>query len=75
MLTMEYQAVRTARHKYIHYVDLAGADELYDLEADPYEMNNLVGTDAGRQLLPELQAELARLQQETGYRREFRGYR
>jgi N-acetylglucosamine-6-sulfatase len=75
MLTMEYQAVRTTRHKYIHYVDLTGADELYDLEADPYEMNNLLASDAGRRLLPELQAELARLQQETGYRREFRGYR
>jgi hypothetical protein len=74
-LTMEYQAVRTARHKYINYVELQGMDELYDLETDPYEMNNLIGTDAGRQVLSQLQAELARLQRETGYRREFRGYR
>ena len=29
---MGYQAVRTRRWKYIHYVDLSGADELYDLQ-------------------------------------------
>jgi N-acetylglucosamine-6-sulfatase len=75
MLTMGYQAVRTERHKYIHYVELPGMDELYDLEADPFELNNLVGTDEGRRRLPELQAELAGLQRETGYRPEFTGYR
>ena len=74
-LTMGYQAVRTERHKYIHYVELPGMDELYDLEADPFEQNNLIGTDEGQRLLPGLQAELARLQQETGYRADFKGYR
>src|SRR5262245_11306262 len=39
---MGYKAVRTARWKYIHYLELQGMDELYDLETDPYEMNNLV---------------------------------
>jgi N-acetylglucosamine-6-sulfatase len=75
MLTMGYQAVRTERYKYIHYVELPGMDELYDLEADPFELNNLVGTEEGRRRLPELQAELAGLQRETGYRPEFTGYR
>jgi len=74
-LTMGYQAVRTERHKYIHYLELQGMDELYDLEADPFELNNLMGTEAGKQLLPSLQAELARLQAETGYRADFKGYR
>lgn len=74
-LTMGYQAVRTARYKYINYVDLDGMDELYDLQADPFELTNLIGTDAGARLLPELQTELQRLQQETGYRRDFAGYR
>ncbi|MDQ1242172.1 MAG: N-acetylglucosamine-6-sulfatase [Pseudomonadota bacterium] len=64
---MGYQAVRTARHKYIHYLELPGMDELYDLEADPYEMSNLIGTPQGQALLPALQAELARLQQRSGY--------
>jgi N-acetylglucosamine-6-sulfatase len=40
---MGYKAVRTRRWKYIHYVDLANADELYDLETDPYELDNRIG--------------------------------
>ncbi|MBI3981550.1 MAG: sulfatase-like hydrolase/transferase [Gemmatimonadetes bacterium] len=72
---MGYQAVRTERYKYIHYLELPGMDELYDLEADPFELDNLIGSEAGRRLLPELQADLARLQRETGYRADFKGYR
>lgn len=65
--TMGYVAVRTRDHKYIEYRDLEGMDEVYDLSADPYEMQNLINTPAGSALLPGLQAELARLQAETGY--------
>jgi arylsulfatase A-like enzyme len=75
VLTMAYQAVRTERYKYIHYLELEGMDELYDLQADPFELNNIVGTDEGRRLLPALQEELAKLQRETGYRADFQGYR
>ena len=39
---MGYQAVRTDRWKYIHYLDIAEADELYDLDNDPFELNNLI---------------------------------
>ncbi|MBA4115761.1 MAG: sulfatase [Rubrobacter sp.] len=34
-----FEAVRTRRHKYVEYV--TGDRELYDLEADPYEMESL----------------------------------
>lgn len=68
MLTMGYQAVRTERYKYISYRQLSGMDELYDLETDPFEMNNLMGSARGNALLPQLQAELVRLQKETGDR-------
>ena len=74
-LTMGYQAVRTDRHKYIHYLELQGMDELYDLESDPFEMNNLIGTDEGKRLLPTLESELTRLQSATGYRADFKGHR
>ena len=74
-LNMAYQAVRTERHKYIHYLELTGMDELYDLQADPFEQDNLIGTPAGDSLLPALRAELTRLQQESGYRADFAGYR
>jgi N-acetylglucosamine-6-sulfatase len=62
---MGYRAVRTERYKYIRYLELPGMDELYDLESDPYELDNLMGSGRGRELLPPLQAELARLQAET----------
>ena len=39
---MGYQSVRTDRWKYIHYTELEGMDELYDLKRDPYEMKNVV---------------------------------
>jgi N-acetylglucosamine-6-sulfatase len=61
VLKMGYRAVRTDRYKYVHYLELEGMDELYDLQTDPYELDNLMGTDRGRELLPGLQAELNRL--------------
>ncbi|MEZ5399853.1 MAG: sulfatase-like hydrolase/transferase [Bryobacteraceae bacterium] len=56
---MGYQAVRTRRWKYIHYRELDGADELYDLERDPWELENLAA--AGGPRLAEMQRRLARL--------------
>ncbi len=40
---MGYRAVRTRRWKRIQYTELQGMDELYDLQSDPYELNNLHG--------------------------------
>ncbi|MBM3735875.1 MAG: DUF4976 domain-containing protein [Acidobacteria bacterium] len=40
---MGYDAIRTGRWKYIRYRDIQGADELYDLRSDPYELRNLIG--------------------------------
>ena len=59
--TMGYSAVRTGRHKYIQFRDLRGMDELYDLEADPYELTNIIGKPEARELLPQMQSELQRL--------------
>ena len=59
--TMGYSAVRTGRHKYIQFRDLRGMDELYDLEADPYELTNIIGKPEVRELLPQMQTELQRL--------------
>jgi N-acetylglucosamine-6-sulfatase len=38
-LPPEYKAVRTESHKYVEYV--TGERELYDLKADPYELENV----------------------------------
>jgi len=35
-------AVRSGKYKYIHYYGLWTQNELYDLEKDPYEMQNLI---------------------------------
>ncbi|HEU4517520.1 MAG TPA: sulfatase-like hydrolase/transferase [Steroidobacteraceae bacterium] len=63
---MGYRAVRTDRYKYIRYLELPGMDELYDLEVDPYELDNLVGSAREETLLPYMQAHMAWLQWQTG---------
>ncbi|MFH1924146.1 MAG: sulfatase [Planctomycetota bacterium] len=65
VLNMGYKAVRTERYKYIHYVDLKGMDELYDLQADPYEMDNLLGKPGSRAVLSKMRSELLGLLEET----------
>lgn len=39
-----YTAVRTATHIYIEHEDGTGDKELYDLDADPYQLTNVAGT-------------------------------
>ena len=58
---MGYQAVRDERWKYIHYIDLDGMDELYDLKADPYEMNNLAARSQAGKTTVQMQAKLQQL--------------
>ena len=65
MSRMGYQCVRTEEWKYIHYVDLDGMDELYNLHADQYEMKNLIGQPDARPALDEMKAELDRLLRAT----------
>ncbi len=56
-----WQAVRSARWKYIHYPAVENADELYDLQADPDELHNRIRDAAAAGALQELKAELERL--------------
>ena len=62
---MGYQAVRTDRYKYIRFKELEGMDELYDLESDPFELENRISDPALASLLAELQVELDRLIEES----------
>jgi arylsulfatase A-like enzyme len=62
---MGYSAVRTSRHKYIQYRELKGMDELYDLEADPHELSNVIAKPEARETLERMQAELQRVLDET----------
>ena len=45
----------------IHYLDLKGMDELYDLDSDPYEMMNIIGDPKAPALVRDLDAERQRL--------------
>ena len=65
MAQMGYAAVRNQRWKYIHYLELEGMDELYDLRADPYEMKNLINQPAAARALVEMKHEMERLLKET----------
>ncbi|MBS1823784.1 MAG: sulfatase-like hydrolase/transferase [Acidobacteria bacterium] len=47
---MGYDAVRTKYWKYIHYRELRGADEIYDMVGDPYELLNLSGAHGAPEL-------------------------
>ena len=42
-------------------------DELYDLDRDPYEETNIIGRPDARETLQQMQAELQRLIEQTGY--------
>ena len=66
VVTMGYKAVRNHRYKYIHYLELEGMDELYDLQEDPYELNNIIGDEGMAQVLAAMQDELNKLLVETG---------
>ncbi|HUT12048.1 MAG TPA: sulfatase, partial [Thermoguttaceae bacterium] len=69
--TPNVRGVRTDRWKYVHYPHGDGKPdrhkaELYDLEADPGETNNLIDDPARAAKVAELKAELGRLMQQTG---------
>jgi arylsulfatase A-like enzyme len=59
---MGYAAVRTNRYKLIEYRELTGMDELYDLEADPFEEHNLFSRAEAAPTLARMRSELQRLQ-------------
>jgi N-acetylglucosamine-6-sulfatase len=61
MRHMGYDAVRGERYKFIRYREFPGMEELYDLQADPYEMKNLAGDPATAEVRRELESQLERL--------------
>ncbi len=60
-----WQAVRTDRWKYIHYLGVENVDELYDLTSDRYELTNLLKDPGAAAKAEELRAELKRLVQQS----------
>jgi arylsulfatase A-like enzyme len=60
------RGVRTARWKFIHYIQEPQEFELFDLENDPAEAANLYGRPEHKEKAEELRAELERWRDVTG---------
>ncbi|VGO13099.1 Arylsulfatase [Pontiella desulfatans] len=61
-------AVRTERYKLIEYPEINDLDELYDLKADPNEMNNLAVNPEYAELHQEMKKRMAEKKAEAGWR-------
>ena len=63
-MVKRHYGVRTDRYKLIHFYNDIDEWELYDLQQDPQELNNLYGKEGYDDVTKELRAELLRLQEE-----------
>jgi arylsulfatase A-like enzyme len=61
-----HYGIRTERYKLIHFYDDIDAWELYDLETDPHELQNVYGDPRFDALTVELKAELEALRRRYG---------
>lgn len=64
-MVCKHRGVRNERWKYIHYFEEPQEFELYDLENDPHEMNNLASKKEYESIRIELQNRLRELRQEN----------
>jgi arylsulfatase A-like enzyme len=70
--TEPHYGVRTERHKLIYFHRI-NQWELFDLQTDPQEMNNLANDPKHVNRVAELKTELARLRKELDDRDQFAG--
>jgi len=59
-------AVRNSRYKYVHYHGIWDIDELYDLQADPLEADNLIHSPGHEGVIAKLNAQLFEMLKATG---------
>ncbi|MGL6224739.1 MAG: sulfatase-like hydrolase/transferase [Steroidobacteraceae bacterium] len=65
LLDADYKAIRTDRHKFIHWIRHPEFNELYDLEADPREERNVILEPGNHALVAKLRTMLASLVQQS----------
>ena len=61
-MVKRHYGVRNDRYKLIHFYNDIDVWELYDLQNDPTEMNNIYGAEGTEAITLELKKELKRLQ-------------
>ena len=61
---LEWRGIRTKQYAYARWLN--GLTELFDLESDPLEMNNLAESPTHSGLREEMESHLARLQTKRG---------
>jgi arylsulfatase A-like enzyme len=62
----KHYGIRTNRYKLIYYNDDPAGWEMYDLQVDPFEMNNVYDDPTYATVVTEMTAELARVKAEVG---------
>lgn len=64
--TPTLHALRTDRYKYIHYYGIWDVDELYDLQEDPLETNNLIFNSERKATIQQMGKRLFDVMEATG---------
>jgi N-acetylglucosamine-6-sulfatase len=59
---LDYRVVLKGQYKYIRWIRFEGMEELYDLNADPYEKVNLANLTAFDEVLVDMRSQLRKLQ-------------
>jgi N-acetylglucosamine-6-sulfatase len=65
-MTPTLHALRGERYKYVHYYGIWDSDELYDLQEDPLESNNLIYSDKHQAVIKQMNQQLFDLMEGTG---------
>lgn len=63
-MAMRHYGVRDGRYKLIHFYNRLNQWELYDLQADPHEMNNIYGQPGTEEITASMRAKLKALQEQ-----------
>jgi len=71
-MVKRHYGVKTDRYKLIHFYYDVDEWELYDMQNDPNELNNLIDDPDHQEIVAELKTELTRLQEQYGDSEELR---
>ena len=64
--TPTLHALRGERYKYVHYYGIWDSDELYDMQEDPLETNNLIYSPKHQDVIKEMNQKLFDIMENTG---------